>query len=375
MVIFYFGADKPAAELERYGFKRRNTILLRSLSGNNEVSRLVSFNYTSRRIFFKNFFINYAETGKKIKDVFFSDLFVFGRFKIGLLNRFFNRIYFQPLKNRYAREGVLGWIYWPNGYMDYKQTGLNLEFVFDADHNLIDDPNLEAAQKGELVNLLKEISNRSKLVVCASKSMLEWFLKNGARQVYRLRNGIDLSRFKKNRESPSKKFSVVYCGILSNWVNYDFFVDLIEKNPDIDFVIIGKSFLNDSYNRLKTFANVVFLGEKSADEVASLLPGFDAGIALYKSDTTLDGDSMKIYEYLAAGLPVVCTNYHSSLKQDFENLLFVGETFEEINGLLKAIKNDSICFDKESVRLFLERSGWDNRINGVMNVLNTRASL
>jgi glycosyltransferase involved in cell wall biosynthesis len=362
-------------ELRTYGFKRRNTILLKNLSEHQSVSSVMNFNYTNRKQFLKNFFKNYSEPAEKVKDIYFSEILVFGRFRISSLNRLLNKIYFLPLKRRYSKQGIVGWVYWPNGYHDYKLTGLNLEFVFDADHNLIEDPNLGPNQKEELTGLLREISLASKLVVCASKSMLEWFTQNGARQVHRLRNGIDLSRFSKVNTATTSKFSVVYCGILSHWVNYNLFHGLVESNPDIEFVVIGKSFRTESYQELGKFPNVVFMGEKSSEEVAALLPNFSAGLALYKSDTILDGDSMKIYEYLAAGLPVLCTSYHKSLSEDFENLLFVADTREEFNRLLQTLRNKSMKVDENSVNSFLNRSGWHNRVDEVLNKINLSSAI
>ena len=369
MVIFHFGADKPAEELKKIGYKRRNTILLTALSEDPAVTQVFSFNSTNRKKFLLEFSRNFERPNEKIKDVFFTEVFTFGKVKMGSLNRLFNKIYFTGLRRQFKKQRLIAWLYWPNGYYDYKLAGLELPFVFDADHNLIDDPNLDASEKESLTSLLREIAKASNLIVCASKSMLSWFTQNGAKAVYRLRNGIDMSRFH-NKPPKRNKFSVVYCGVLSHWVNYDLFVQLVKSNPDIDFVIIGKAFLTDSYEYLRQFSNVQFLGEKSSEEVASLLPTFDAGIALYKSDTILDGDSMKIYEYLAAGLPVVCTNYHASLREDFENLLFVANSSEEISNVLHTIKDESLVLDAGAVSSFLNRSGWDKRVGDVIKTLN-----
>jgi len=369
VVIFHFGADKPAEELKKIGYKRRNTILLKFLSEDPAVSQVFNFNYSNRKKFLQHFSRNFERTDQKIKDIFFTEVFTFGKVKIGLFNRLFNKIYFGGLKRRHSKRGLIAWLYWPNGYHDFKLSGVALPYVFDADHNLIDDPNLAASEKQSLSNLLREIAASSNLIVCASKSMLSWFTENGAKAVYRLRNGIDMSRFQ-NRSSKRNKFSVVYCGLLSHWVNYDLFVQLVKSNPDIEFVIIGRAFLTDSYEYVRQFANVQFLGEKSSEEVASLLPTFDAGIALYKSDTILDGDSMKIYEYLAAGLPVVCTNYHVSLKEDFESLLFIANTSEEISTVLHTIRDKSLVLNADAVSSFLDRSGWDKRVSDVIKKLN-----
>lgn len=366
MVVFYFGADQPNEKLQLVGYRRRNTILLKALSDHPSVEKLVSFNETGRKNFLKHIVSNFRFDNRKIKDVYFTELFVFGKYKFGYLNRLFNRIYFSILKNTFSGKDVIGWVYWPNGYMDFKKVNIRVGFIFDADHNIIDDPNLPKEDKVGLEKLLKEISQKSGLVVCASKSMLEWFKENGAKLTFRLRNGIDLSRFAVRTKNKPGRFTAVYCGILSNWVDYNLLIQIVEKNPDIDFVIIGKPFLSNSYHELGNHSNVYLLGEKSVGEVAELLPGFHAGLGFYIKDPFLDGDSMKIYEYLAAGLPVVCTRYHSSLQEDFNDLLFLGDSFSEFNKNLQDIKAGKLYLDKERVDAFLENATWEKRISEVL---------
>lgn len=368
MVIYYFGADLPFKNLQQSGFKRRNAVILKTLSECRNVQQVISFNYTDRKTFLRHFFKNFAGDGQKMKDVYFTEIFVIGKFKIGFLNKLFNRVYFIFLRFKLSKQRVLSWVYWPNGFIDYKRAAAGKRFVFDADHSLLDDPNLDAHDKDELESILNEVAKKAQLIMSGSNLMLEWFKKRGNKNGYRLRNGIDLSRFSSVAKKKLDKFTVVYCGMLSNWIDYELFINVISANPNIDFVIIGRAFMNDSYSRLTEYRNVLLLGERSAEEVAEALPTFHAGLGLYKTGI-IDGDSMKIYEYLAAGLPVICTNYHQTLKEDFNGLLYIGESAEDFNKIISYMKENHFAPDQLAVQDLLQQSTWQKRIEGVMEYL------
>lgn len=370
MVVFYFGADAPYKELQFSGFKRRNTIILKTIGNHQAVDRVYCLHYTSRGKFLKYFFKNFCEESGNIKDVFFSELFVIGKFRSNSLSRLFNRGYFYFLKRKHKRDQIIGWVYWPNGYIDYKLSGFKLDFVFDADHNLVDDPNLDLTSKKFLAKILEDVSRYARLIVSASISMLDWFREKGAVSLLRMRNGIEIDRFQRRDQGcVSAKFTAVYCGILSHWVDYELFAGIIEDNPDIDFVIIGRAFLLDAYSSLDKCPNVIVLGEKSPAEVAKLLPQYDVGLGLYKTSVILDGDSMKVYEYLAAGLPVLCTNYHATLKADFNNLIFIGESRKDFNQILSSLKSGVLKNDCKAVDTFLSSASWESRVSDVLEKL------
>ncbi|HVZ97127.1 MAG TPA: hypothetical protein VG847_09650, partial [Chitinophagaceae bacterium] len=180
---------------------------------------------------------------------------------------------------------------------------------------------------------------------------------------------VDASRFTINPNRKRKKFSAVYCGVLSEWINYDLFFEIISENPDMDFHVIGKPFISEAYKRLMSFPNVSILGEKSPEEIVDLLGQYHVGLGFYKTLSGLDGDSMKLYEYLAAGLPVLCTEYHAALRNDFDDLLFLCNNSVEFNRALSDLKSGNLKNDQADTDAFLERSSWNNRISVLFDKL------
>jgi glycosyltransferase involved in cell wall biosynthesis len=366
MVIFYFGADKPWVELKPEDFKRRNVIYLKTLGENEGVEKVITVTFVDRKKFIRHFFSSFRAQDK-ISDLYLSDLFVIGSWRADFLSRAFNFVYASWMVSKYRKRDVVGWVYWPNGLVDYGKTGLRLKYVFDADHNLLEDPNIDVPHREYLEKLLGKAAHEAHLVVSASRTMLRWFERKGVRKTYRLMNGIDLSRFTSSAQNQSDKFTVVYSGVLSAWIDYDLFERIVAMNADVKFVIIGKNYVNDSYKRIASFKNVELLGEKSAKDLAALLPTFNVGLALYDSTKMLDGDSMKIYEYLAAGLPVISTNFHPHLTDDFRRLIHIANNEEEVTILLRQARSRGLKPAANEVKTFLTDVTWSRRLQNLFD--------
>jgi hypothetical protein len=73
----------------------------------------------------------------------------------------------------------------------------------------------------------------------------------------------------------------------------------------VTFVFVGPS-LDSSVGRLRQRSNVVLMGDRHPDVLPGYLHGFDvAWIPHRVGDGESGGDPIKLYEYAAAGLPVV----------------------------------------------------------------------
>jgi GT2 family glycosyltransferase len=100
-----------------------------------------------------------------------------------------------------------------------------------------------------------------------------------------------------------------YVGALARWVDSDLLLDLARLRPDWDFFLVGEA-LDDSFDRLESErpSNVHFLGPRPYRAIPSILAGFDAGLIPFRSGVEGSNASpIKLYEYLAAGLPVLAT--------------------------------------------------------------------
>lgn len=100
-----------------------------------------------------------------------------------------------------------------------------------------------------------------------------------------------------------------YVGLISARLDLDLLDELARRYPERSFVLLGtvyRSGCETLLDRLAARPNVHLLEPVSGAEVAQYVRHFDVGLAPYRvTAETMHASPLKIYEYLAAGLPVV----------------------------------------------------------------------
>jgi len=114
------------------------------------------------------------------------------------------------------------------------------------------------------------------------------------------------------------KFALVCVGTSAKALDFDIVLDALpaiaKSYPRVTFHVAGTQNFPENIaqkmQRLARKGTVVLHGPLSHDEAMALLSKSGIGLALYKDAEpwTAFGDSMKIREYFAAGLPVISTN-------------------------------------------------------------------
>jgi glycosyltransferase involved in cell wall biosynthesis len=268
---------------------------------------------------------------------------------------------FQGIKNLNKSENIV-FCYWPAGFEQAMELQIRGRYFFDTDHNIIDDENLQAFRKKKQEKILLEAGKRSEYVISSARSMLQWYHNRGFENTYFMRNGISPERYN-NLEAIKQNFKgpiIGYIGTISKWIDYKALEYLLKGNPSWNFLIYGKSYKNKISEDLERISNCHFMGSLKPEQVPATIKSFTAGINLYRKEPWLDVDSMKIYEYLAAGTPVVSIKYHDYLEEDFDGLLNLAEDKKEMNFILRQIVEGKI--KKKDASSFLRESSWEQRV-------------
>lgn len=376
MTVYYFGADKTWEDLKKFGFRRRNTCILKALSESRQVKRVFVIRKTTRAKWIKWFFSR-SKNNDKVSDILFFSLLpgaLTKRLGLQAFEKKLNARLISTLTNHSpSSKDTLIWSYWPGAYLISRDVAMKGTRVFDSDHNIIDDPNIAEDQKAIRKALLLDIAEHSDILLSSVRSMLSWFDGNGFSKSVRLRNGVEAKRFVNSQSAErtaDKQITIGYCGTLSKWIDYNLFGELIRRNPNWTFLIVGKPYRSKEAGQLVA-PNVTFLGEKKSSEIPAIMASFDIGINLYLPHPALDVDSMKLYEYLAAEIPVISTPFHSFIQEDFEDLITVALTVEQIEAAIEEYSTKKFKVNKGDVAAFLEKSSWSNRVDEFLNMVNS----
>lgn len=118
------------------------------------------------------------------------------------------------------------------------------------------------------------------------------------------------------------RYDLVWVGTLSTFIDFQTMFygvkKLSSKFRKIRLLIIGggerEGELKGLAEKLKLENKILFLGRKLHEEVLNILSRSGVGVALYTRDNpwTEFGDSMKVREYLASGLPVIVNDVPST---------------------------------------------------------------
>lgn len=128
-------------------------------------------------------------------------------------------------------------------------------------------------------------------------------------------NGVDAERFARPAQLPPDLEAdgrpiVGYHGMISHWFDFDLLEGLARNRPDLRFVLVGPydPRAQTGVDRLAAVPNIELLGERPSGAMPSYVQSFDVGTVWFQvNDLTRAVTPLKVYEYLAAGIPVVST--------------------------------------------------------------------
>lgn len=182
-------------------------------------------------------------------------------------------------------------------------------FAFDAIDNWLHHPQMKS-NHALIEKNYKLVEKKADVIFTVSKALTKLFRNNS--NVYWIANGVDEDFFFKavSTYNANEKITVGYVGKIQERVDFDLVEECLKKYYNMKFVFIGPVYSQKKRVRelKKVYPNIKFTGDVHYTKLPEMLKNTDIAIIPHKIDAFTESmNPLKLYEYLAAGKPVVTT--------------------------------------------------------------------
>jgi len=130
-----------------------------------------------------------------------------------------------------------------------------------------------------------------------------------------------------------------YYGAIADWLDSDMWLAAARKRPDWAFVLIGYPYgthMEAEISRVNSLPNTFYLGRKPYHHLPAYLAHFDVATIPFRLNPITHACSpVKLFEFMAAGKPVVATPMREILK--YQSVLFANSTEEFVAQIERAL--------------------------------------
>lgn len=152
-----------------------------------------------------------------------------------------------------------------------------------------------------------------------------------------------------------------------------------QKLPNVKLIMIGKGYLLESAvnltKELGLTSHIYFVGEIEYEMVSNYINAADAGIYILTGIGKTYGKSLKLYEYMACGRPVITGESCGDFVRENNIGIVVSEDDYEhaANNIIRLLKNDALMnkLGKNGRKLIMNTITWDITIKKILDVCHT----
>lgn len=257
--------------------------------------------------------------------------------------------------------------FWKNIIDDFK-----IPYIYDC----MDNHQGFSDNSKDNINLEKLLFKDSNYTVVTSNYLNEIAIKNNVKNIKIIKNAGEFEHFNISQKKLSipddissiKTKIIGYYGAIADWFDIDILEELAVNHKDKTIVLIGNVTNNKVEKLSQKYKNIVLLGEKPYSILPNYLKKFDVCIIPFVLNELIKATHpVKIFEYLAAGKPIVSIELPEisdlnkvvifSNKKDF---------FKKINIALKTEEKSVI----ESRINVAKKNTWEIRANTLINICN-----
>ena len=163
---------------------------------------------------------------------------------------------------------------------------------------------------------------------------------------------------------------VGYVGAIADWFDVDLVVQAAVSKPAVTFVLVGSTAFCDTAP-LKKLQNVRLVGEVAYSEVPGYVHAFDCCFIPFQLTELIKATNpVKVYEYLAAGKPVVSTKLPEL--EPISDLVHLAESADEFVSLIDLALEESTDESLADKRAnWASQHDWSNRKDSLLTEMES----
>lgn len=254
--------------------------------------------------------------------------------------------------------------------------------VFDSPriiYDFVDEIEVFEGNRKQLIRDHQRLIHKSELVVTTAVRLYQQVLPQRD-DVILCPNGVNYEHFASLRsqeiQPPSDLAPILalgkpvigYYGALAIWFDYELIFETAKCRSDLFFVFIGPDYDGTLPPKLLDLANVRWLGVKSYSDLPRYVRFFDVATIPFQLNSITHATSpLKLFEYMAAGKPVVTTAMEESMR--YPGVLAAKDTKDFIQMLDRGL---ALKGDQEYLALIdavARENTWDSRAKQILAAL------
>jgi glycosyltransferase involved in cell wall biosynthesis len=216
-----------------------------------------------------------------------------------------------------------------------------------------------------------ELAQRVDRVIYTAQNLKDQFAgKIDEKKMALVSNGVDFGFFESADKSFPEEFRnipsprVTYVGAIDQWFDFDMLASAAKQLPNVQFVVIGLA--RTKTTAIEGISNIHLLGPKPYERVPQFLSHSQAGmIPFLRNELVEYVNPIKLYEYMACGLPVVCTSWEA-VRQLGSPAVLVDDESEFTRAVQQMVNENS---DRARYIEYAKQNEWQARLQQVIELL------